>query len=122
MHNYRALTVWKRSRAAVVAVYRLTDGFHADERYRTTSQLRRAAVSVASNIVEGSKRQSNREFARFLEIAEASAAEVRDLVERCIDVRLADPSAEALANEMAEIGLMLVALRRKILGTDNNNR
>jgi four helix bundle protein len=100
----------------VVAVYRLTDGFPADERYRLTSQLRRAVGSVSSNIVEGSKRQSSREFARFLEIAEASAAEVRDLLEQCIDVRLADPSGEALANEMAEIGLMLAALRRRILG------
>ena len=100
----------------MVAVYRLTDSFPVDERYRFTSQLRRAVVSVPTNIVEGSKRRSRREFARFLEIAEASAAEVRDLLEQCIDVGLADRSVAALALEMAQIGLMIAALRKRILG------
>lgn len=99
----------------MVAVFRLTAAFPPDERFGLTSQLRRAAVSVSCNIVEGSKRHSGREFARFLEIAEASAAEVRDLIEQCIDVGLADASADALAREMAEIGLMLAALRRRVL-------
>ena len=74
MQRFTELTVWQRSHELALEIYRLTERFPKDERFGVTSQLRRAAVSTASNIAEGSKRQHRRDYARFLNIAEASLA------------------------------------------------
>lgn len=85
------------------------------ERFGVSSQLRRAATSVACNIVEGSKRLSPRDFAHFLNIAEGSAAEARFLLEMCRDLRLgASSEVMALAQEFSEIERMLFGLRRQL--------
>ena len=76
MHNYRKLHVWVDSRAFVGDVYQATASFPVDERFGLSQQLRRAAVSVTSNVAEGAGRGSPREFARFLRIAVGSACEV----------------------------------------------
>src|SRR5215470_7007719 len=75
MQRFTDLRVWQKGHAFVLQVYRLTKNFPAEERYGLTSQLRRAALSVPTNIAEGSKRQTNAEYARFLNIAEGSLAE-----------------------------------------------
>ena len=77
---FRELRVWREAHALVLAVYRETEGMPASERYGITSQLRRAAVSVATNIVEGTKRRGDREFARFVNIAEGWCAEAAYLL------------------------------------------
>lgn len=64
--RFTDLKVWQRSHALVLAIYRATASFPADERFGITSQLRRAAVSVPSNIAEGAKRQGRLDYARFL--------------------------------------------------------
>ncbi len=74
--GYAYLEVWKDSLALAEQVYRLTEAFPNAERFSLTLQIRRAAVSVASNIAEGHARQSTREFLRFLSIAAGSLAEV----------------------------------------------
>ncbi len=66
VHSYRDLIVWQRSVQLSVALYRLTATFPKDELYGLTSQLRRAEVSVASNIAEGWGRQSEGEYRHFL--------------------------------------------------------
>jgi four helix bundle protein len=115
MHAYRSLDVWKRSRAAALEAYRLTRTYPEDERFGLSAQLRRAAVSVEVNIVEGSKRTSCREFTRFLNIAEGSAAEARSLLELSGELGYGpDGTASRLAREFAELELMLAALRRRI--------
>ena len=76
MRDYRKLEAFQRSHELVKAVYQLTGTFPTDERFGLTSQLRRAAVSIASNIVEGSARSSETEYCRFLEIAHSSSWEV----------------------------------------------
>jgi four helix bundle protein len=68
------LKVWQRSHASVLAVYRDSRRFPADERFGLTSQVRRVAASVPTNIAEGSKRRSNPDHARFLNVAEGSLA------------------------------------------------
>jgi len=76
MRNFRELTVWQKAHDLALEVYRDTKGFPADERFGLTVQLRRAAVSIASNIAEGCGRGSDKDFARFLGIAAGSASEV----------------------------------------------
>jgi four helix bundle protein len=76
MGNYRELEVWRRAQRFALTMYRLTEAFPMRERYGLASQMRRAAVSVASNIAEGCGRQGDRELARFLRIARGSVHEV----------------------------------------------
>ncbi len=76
MHNYRKLRIWSDGKDLVARVYRETESFPRAERYRLADQMRRAAVSIPSNIAEGSSRRSNKEFARFLRIALGSAYEL----------------------------------------------
>src|ERR1700733_7466309 len=80
MKRFTDLMVWQRSHALVLQVYRLTKTFPSDERFGLTSQLRRAVLSVPTNIAEGSKRLTNPEYARFLNIAEGSLAETEYLL------------------------------------------
>jgi four helix bundle protein len=75
IRTFRDLLVWQKAIQPALAVYRVTGVFPRDEKYGLTSQVRRAAVSVSSNIAEGHARQG-REFAHFLSIARGSAAEV----------------------------------------------
>jgi four helix bundle protein len=76
MGNYRQLSVWKLAHNFALRIYHATGSFPDHERYGLTAQLRRAAVSVVSNIAEGSGRQADRDHARFLKIARGSVCEV----------------------------------------------
>ena len=78
--SYRDLIVWQRAMELVKAAYRATRGFPADEMYGLTSQLRRAAVSIPSNIAEGRGRQSTNEFVQYLSIARGSLCEAETQV------------------------------------------
>ena len=74
--SYRDLRVWQKAMALVRAVYGLTARWHASERFGLTAQVRRAAVSIPSNIAEGHGRRSQKEFAKFLNISHGSLMEV----------------------------------------------
>jgi four helix bundle protein len=76
MHRFKELEIWKKSRFFCSKIYKVTSSFPNEEKFGLTNQLRRASVSVPSNIAEGSSRQSNKDFARFLEIAIGSAYEI----------------------------------------------
>lgn len=76
IQTYEDLIAWQKAHVLVLAVYKLTQSFPKDELFGLTSQLRRAAVSITSNIVEGFKRHSNTEKIRFYNISEASCEEV----------------------------------------------
>jgi four helix bundle protein len=76
MHNYKELKVWQKGRELVKFVYLLTTKFPKEELYALTSQIKRAVVSIPSNIAEGAGHFSNKEFSRFLEIAYASSCEL----------------------------------------------
>jgi len=75
--SFRDLIVWQKAHAFVLATYRLTSGFPRQETYGLTSQMRRAAVSIAANIAEGFRKRGRGDKARFLNIAEGSIEESR---------------------------------------------
>ncbi len=76
MRNFRKLEVWKDSIVFTKRIYQQLESFPNHEKYELKSQIRRAAISIPSNIAEGASRQSSKEFARFLEIALGSAFEI----------------------------------------------
>ena len=76
MRDYRRLAVWSKAHELALMTYHLTNSFPNTEQFGLTSQMRRAAVSVASNIVEGYGRGTDRDFARFLNIASGSNCEL----------------------------------------------
>jgi four helix bundle protein len=76
MHKFKQLEIWKQSRIFCTQIYSFTISFTNEERFGLTNQLRRAAVSIPSNMAEGSSRNSNKDFSRFLDIAIGSAYEI----------------------------------------------
>ena len=76
MHNFKELIVWKKSREFVKSIYMITNSFPAEEKFGLAQQIRRASISIASNIAEGAGRNTPREFIHFLNIAYGSACEV----------------------------------------------
>ena len=76
MRNHKNLKAFELSDALVIQIYRVTSEFPKEEQFSLTSQLRRAAVSIASNIVEGCARHSQTDYLRFLDMAYGSACEV----------------------------------------------
>ena len=75
-HNFREIKIWQEALVIVKEVYAFTSNLPKEEKYGITSQINRSAVSIPSNIAEGSGRTSNKEFIRFLEIAISSSYEL----------------------------------------------
>jgi four helix bundle protein len=113
--GFRDLIVWQRAIQLSVALYKLTRAFPRDEIYGLTSQLRRAGVSVPSNIAEGWGRRSDGEYKQFLGMARGSNLEVQTQLVIAGQLDFGDPAqlitCEGLSNEVAR---MLVALMRSI--------
>jgi four helix bundle protein len=115
MQRFTELKVWQRGHALVLKVYKLTIGFPLVERYGLTSQLRRAVLSVPTNIAEGSKRVSNQDYARFLNMAEASLAETEYLLLVSRDLEyIASAAVNVCFSDVAELASMLHGLRKKV--------
>ena len=101
--------------ALVTAIYQLSKDFPKEEQYALTTQLRRAAVSVPSNIAEGSSKRSVREFKRFLHIAHGSLAEVETQIQIAVNLTyIPFEKARALFDETVEIGKMINGLITKL--------
>lgn len=83
---HKKLDVWKESIALATLIYQVTEKFPKDERFGLTSQMRRAVVSIPSNIAEGAARVSAREFAQFLKIAGGSLSELDTQIEIAINL------------------------------------
>ncbi len=80
-HSYRDLIVWQKSMDLIVAIYKLTEYLPKSEIYGLTSQMRRAAVSIPSNIAEGRRRGTRKDYRQFVVVAYASGAELETQVE-----------------------------------------
>ena len=115
LKNYRDLQVWQKSIEWVEAIYNASKNFPQDERFGLTSQVRRAAVSVAANIAEGAERTSTGEYLQFLGIARGSLAEVETLLILAERLGLLPTDLrEKLLSQASEIGKMLVGLQRSL--------
>ena len=116
MRPHEKLDVWKKSIDFADHVYRVTRAFPDDERFGSTSQMRRAAVSISSNIAEGSARFSKADFAHFLEIAAGSVFEVvsQSFISRKQGF-LSQEDFGALYAAAEEQGRMLSGLRKSVL-------
>ncbi|RME35692.1 MAG: four helix bundle protein [Gammaproteobacteria bacterium] len=119
MQNFQDLVVWHKAHELALAIYRTTSDFPPDELYNLTSQLRRAALSIPSNIAEGCGRDGRTELRRFLRIATGSASEVEYQLLLARDLSYLDEFQwNILSARVAEVRRMLTALIRK-LTTDN---
>lgn len=114
IQNYRDLLVWQKSMDLVTIVYQVTNRFPPSEQYGLTNQLRRAAVSVPSNIAEGHQR-GTKEFLQFLRIAKGSLAEVETQLEIAFRLSyLASEHHKALMAQTTELAKMLSGLTRSL--------
>jgi four helix bundle protein len=87
MRDFRKYDVWKLGHEIVLDIYQITQNFPTHEIYGITNQLRRASVSIPTNISEGCGRNSDAEFSRFIHIALGSASEVEYLIQLSLDLK-----------------------------------
>lgn len=117
VRNYRDLIVWQKAIALTEEIYGLTKRFPSDERFGLVAQIRRAAVSVPSNIAEGQARHMSREFIQFISHAEGSLAEVDTQLMLSKQLGFCcGEETEPIVSRISEIRKMLMALRGKLNG------
>ena len=113
--HYKELLVWQKGMVLAKGVYGLTASFPADKRFGLVSQMRRAAISVPSNIAEGQARQGTREFLQFLSHASGSLAELETQLLLSIDLAYcAKGAVDEVTGLIGELQRMIAALRRSL--------
>ena len=115
MKDFRQLDVWCLAHELALSVYRQTARFPREERYGFTDQMRRASVSISTNLAEGCGRGGDADFARFVQIAFGSACEVESLLLLCRELELlAGTDYEPLQSKLVSVKRMLAALLKKL--------
>ncbi|MFZ3215241.1 MAG: four helix bundle protein [Candidatus Acidiferrales bacterium] len=113
--HFKELLVWQKGMELAKLVYHLTAAFPAEEKYGSAAQMRRAAVSIPSNIAEGQARYGTREFVNFLSRASGSLAELETQVLLSVDLGYCNATQiKPIAGEIGELQRMLAAIRRKL--------
>ena len=113
--SYKDFVVWQKGIALAKLVYQLTKNFPSEEKFGRVAQMRRAAVSIPSNIAEGQARHTTGEFIQFISHAEGSVAELDTQLILSIELKLCrDVGAKAAFEMIAELRRMLNVLRRKL--------
>ena len=116
MKSFRELRVWQAAMILVKNVYRLTQDFPKQEMYGLTSQIRRAAVSIPSNIAEGHTREHLREYLHHLSMAQASLAELETQLEIAVRLRyLLTRTVEHIQSDINSLGKQMYALRNALV-------
>ncbi|HKJ40740.1 MAG TPA: four helix bundle protein [Sunxiuqinia sp.] len=122
MKTYRDIKVWQKAMPFVTKIYKSTGLFPKEEIYGLTSQIRRSAVSIPSNIAEGFGRRSSNEFKRFLQIAMGSLFELQTQLEISKNLEFLDDSAfDDLFQDSREIERMLSAFIDAINNSNSEN-
>ncbi len=115
MENFKKLIVWQKAHKLVLDVYKITNNFPKTELFSLISQMKRAAISVAANIVEGSKRKTSKDRKHFLIMSETSLEELKYYFLLSLDLNYIDLIEEKeLTNKAREIGKMLTGLSNSI--------
>ena len=115
MHNFKKLEIWTKSMNLVTEVYQITNTFPAIERFGLISQMQRSAVSIPTNIAEGSAKTSNKDFARFLEISIGSSFELETELIVSYNLKYIDTIVyENLSNTISEIQKMIYGFKNKL--------
>jgi four helix bundle protein len=113
--TFKDLKVWQKSHQLVLEIYQLTKVFPSEEKFGLSAQIRRAAISIPSNIAKGFKRKSKKDFAHFLNMADSSLEEVKYQLFLARDLRYF--SEEAFNQKQAqceEVGKMLFGLAKSL--------
>lgn len=120
MHQFKELKVWQKGRVLVKMIYKATDNFPKDELFGISSQMRRAAVSIPTNIAEGYGRNSDKELSRFLDIANGSAFELETLMILSLDLEFfTQDEFDNFDEKLNEIQKMIFGLRQSLKSSDS---
>lgn len=115
MRSYKSLIIWQKADNLVKEIYNISKDFPRSEIYGITSQLRRSALSIPLNIVEGYSRQSKKHFKNFLSIAYGSLVETEYLVEFVYHLKyIKKENFDRLSEDLEELGKMIWGFRKKI--------
>ena len=113
--RFQKLEVWQSARKLSHRIYQLTRSFPPEEQFGLTSQLRRAAISVVANIAEGAGRNSDKDFAHFLEQAYGSAMEIAAQLYLALDEHYAKPEdVDPLLTDIEKLSAQIAALNRSL--------
>lgn len=116
MTTYKKLIVWQKSVQFSISIYKITNNFPDQERFGLISQLRRASISIPSNIAEGSKRGTKKDFASFLRVAHGSGAEIETQILIAKELNyLQEKEYIFLVAELDEIMKMIGSLIQKVI-------
>jgi four helix bundle protein len=114
-HNYKKLVVWQKSMALAMLVYRLVAKFPKDEQFQLSSQARRSAVSIPSNIAEGAGRKTDKDFSRFLFISHGSACELDTEMTLARDFGyISEDEYMEVSDKNEEVRAMLISLEESL--------
>jgi four helix bundle protein len=115
MSDFRKLLIWQKSMALITKIYFSTNNFPKEEIFGLTSQIRRSSISIPSNIAEGSGRESDKDFLRFLNISTGSLFEMQTQLEIAKNITyLNQEEFNNLYEDSREVERMLVAFIKKI--------
>ncbi|MXO05157.1 MULTISPECIES: four helix bundle protein [Flavobacterium] len=118
MSHFRKILVWQKSISLVTKVYKATRTFPKEETFGLTSQIRRSSISIPSNIAEGSGRESNKDFLRFLYISLGSLFEMQTQLEIAKNIiYISEEEFNLLYEDSREIERMLASLIKKVKDT-----
>ena len=116
MHNFKELIVWQKSRYLVKDIYKLTQKFPADEKFGLTQQIRQSAVSIPSNIAEGSGRGTNKDFSHFIDIANGSAFEMETQLYLALDLEyISQPEFEEVLKKTLDVERLIYNFKKTLL-------
>ena len=123
MRLHKNLDVWRDSVKLAASVYKLTEIFPAEEKFGLTSQMRRASVSISSNIAEGAARQSKKEYIQFLYIASGSASELDTQLDISEEIGLVkSEQLKTLRDSVDSVSRMLQGLIRSLKKREEGSR
>ncbi|MGK0388508.1 MAG: four helix bundle protein [Maribacter sp.] len=115
MHNFKDLKVWQKARILVTNIYSLTKAFPKEEMFGLTNQMRRAAVSIPSNIAEGCGRGTNRQLAQYLDIAQGSSTELETQTILAFDLGfISENQKEEHCQKINEVQKMIRGFKRTL--------